>query len=124
MEFSPCAQSCPLDVTTDHAAYERRADAGRIGEFAPQFRIEFNVKRNSASPADLIRVGFLSVKDHRTAGALADLVPRAFEITAAEYICEEGRGMAMLRQARPWIVGGLESMQTGPAENPSNVARC
>jgi hypothetical protein len=124
LEFAPRAQSCPLDVATHDAAHERRANADPIGEFAPQLRIKFDVERNSASAADLVRVRFLIVKDDRAAAALADMVPRALDKTSAEHVSEEGCGMAVLWEQRPWIVRGFESVQTGLGEDPSNAPGC
>jgi len=124
LEFAPRAQSCPLDVAAHHAAHERRANADPIGEFAPQLRIKFDVERNRAGAADLIRVRFLIVKDHRAAAALADMVSRALDKTAAEHVSEEGCCMAVLRQPRPWVVRGLESVETGLGEDPSNAPGC
>ena len=60
----------------------------------------------------------------RAAGAVADMVSRALDKTAAEHVSEEGCCMAVLRQPRPWIVRGLGSVQTGLEENPSNAPGC
>jgi hypothetical protein len=66
----------------------------------------------------------LIVKDYRAAAALADMVSRALNETAAEHVGEEGRYMAVLGQSRQWVVRGLERVQTRLGENPSNASGC
>jgi hypothetical protein len=124
VEFVPGAQSDPLNVTTQHASHEGRAQSDPLGEFAPHLWIKFDIERNGAAATNLVRVGFLVVKDHRAAAALADMVSRALDKAAAEHVGEEGCRMSVLRQPRPWIVRGLESMQTGLGENPPHAPGC
>lgn len=124
VEFVPGAQSDPLNVTTQHTSHERRAQSDSLGEFAPQLWIKFDIERNGAATTNLVRVGFLVVKDHRAAAALANMVSRALDKAAAEHVGEEGGRMSVLRQPRPRIVSGLESVQTGSGEDASNVPGC